>query len=557
MRHLLRRVACGLTLVLGTAAHAQEPVLFDWFEYRGHDAAFDQPLPPGHYTNPVLAGFSPDPSIVRVGEHYYLVNSSFAYFPGIPVYESRDLVHWAPIGHVIDRPSQLRLDGLGMSRGVYAPAIAHHDGTFFVINTAVDSGGNFIATADNPAGPWSDPVWLPELADGIDPSLFFDDNGKAYIVNNGVPAGGSRYDGHRAIWMQEFDIARHALTGPRRVLLDGGVDPAKKPIWIEGPHVYKRDGWYYLMCAEGGTGPQHSEVVLRSRAVWGPYVPYAGNPILTQRDLPADRAHPIVNAGHADLVEAQDGSWWAVFLASRAYDRVHYNTGRETFLLPVTWKDGWPSILPAGKAIPQVAKGPSFLAAGPQAPHSGNFTWRDEFDKPALDASWQFVRTPSTPWADLRSHPGQLAIEPQAQDLDTLHNPSFLARAQQHLAFDASTELVVPAQDGVEAGIAAFQNEHYWYAFGVHRAAGKYLLTVRLHRGAASELMGTAALDKAPAHLQLKISADAGRYDFAYNEGSGWKLLLRGADGSLLSTDVAGGFVGATLGPYARLLDKP
>ena len=557
MRRLLRRVACGLALVLGTAVHAQEPVLFDWFEYRGHDAAFEQPLPPGHYYNPVLAGFSPDPSVVRVGDRYYLVNSSFVYFPGLPVYESRDLVHWALIGHVIDRPSQVKLDGQGMSRGLYAPAISHHDGTFYVINTSVDSGGNFIATATNPAGPWSDPVWLPGLAGGIDPSLFFDDDGKAYVVNNGVPEGGSRYDGHRAIWMQEFDLRQHALVGPRRVLLDGGVDPATKPIWIEGPHVYKRDGWYYLMCAEGGTGPQHSEVVLRSRAVWGPYTPYSGNPTLTQRDLPSDRNQPIVNAGHADLVEAQDGSWWAVFLASRAYDRVHYNTGRETFLLPVTWKDGWPSILPKGKAVPQVVKGPALLARETQAPHSGDFTWRDDFDKPALDASWMFVRIPTQPWADLRAHPGQLAIHPQADDLDTLHNPSFLARPQQHLAFDASTQLVAPVQANVEAGLAAFQNEHYWYAFGIHREGQQWLLTVRRHRGADSDVLATATLAKAPQHLQLKISGDGGRYGFAYDDGTGWQWLLRDADGTVLSTDVAGGFVGTTLGPYARLLHQP
>nr|WP_229238422.1 glycoside hydrolase family 43 protein [Dyella amyloliquefaciens] len=539
------------------AAHAQDAVQFDWFEYRGHDAAFEQPLPPGHYYNPVLAGFSPDPSVVRVGDRYYLVNSSFAYFPGIPVYESRDLVHWKAVGHVIERPSQLGFDGLGMSRGVFAPAIAHHDGTFYVVNTAVDSGGNFIATAKDPAGPWSDPIWLAGLDGAIDPSLFFDEDGKVYLVNNGAPAGQPKYQGHRAIWMQQLDLERHALVGPRRVILDGGVDPSKQPIWIEGPHVYKRDGWYYLMCAEGGTGPQHSEVVLRSRAVWGPYTPYQGNPILTQRDLPADRANPVINAGHADLVDATDGSWWAVFLASRAYGHGHYNTGRETFVLPVTWKDGWPTILPPGQAIGPVAQGPAFLQKdATQAPHSGNFSWRDEFDQATLDPSWLFVRVPSRPWADLASQPGQLTIHPLAEDLDSLRNPSFLARPQQHLAFEASTALAVPAHEGVEAGLAAFQNEHYWYALGVQRHGSEWILALRRHRGDDVAVVATTTLPHDIKTLKLKIAGDGGHYGFAYDDGTGWHWLRRDEDGTLLSTDVAGGFIGTTVGPYARRLGK-
>ena len=326
MKHLPKALTL-LILALSGTSQAREPVLFDWFEYRGHDAAFERPLPPGHYRNPVLAGFHPDPAVTRAGDKFYLVTSTFTYFPGIPVFESGDLVHWKQIGNVIERPSQLDFDGLGVSRGVFAPTIAFHDGVFYVANTAVDSGGNFIATATNPAGPWSDPIWLPTIG-GIDPSLFFDDDGKVYILNNDAPPATPRYDGHRAIWMQEFDLDARKPIGPRKVMIDGGVDPSTNPIWIEGPHIYKRDGWYYLVCAEGGTSVNHSQVVLRSRKVWGPYTPYENNPILTQRDLAAGRAAPVINAGHADLVEGLDGRWWAIFLASRAYDQKHYNTGR-------------------------------------------------------------------------------------------------------------------------------------------------------------------------------------------------------------------------------------
>ncbi|WP_109126968.1 glycoside hydrolase family 43 protein [Dyella sp. C11] len=554
---LLRRL-CVLWLCLlavaGTQAHAQDAVLFDAFDYEGHDPAFEQPLPPDHYRNPVLAGFYPDPSVVRAGDMFYLVNSSFGYFPGIPVAESRDLVHWQTIGHVLDRPGEVKLDGLGASRGVFAPAIAYHDGTFYVVNTVVDGGGNFIATAKHAAGPWSNPMWLRDV-DGIDPSLFFDDDGKAYLLNNGAPEGEPLYEGHRAIWLQQIDVTAGKMLGARKVILNGGTDIAKKPIWIEGPHLYKRNGWYYLMCAEGGTGPQHSEVVLRSRSVWGPYVAYEGTPILTQRDLPDDRAEPIINAGHADLVEAADGSWWAVFLASRAYDGTHYNTGRETYLLPVTWKNDWPIILPKEQAIPRVAAGPSFMQRNQaQAPISGNFHWHDDFDKPTLDSAWMFMRAPAQSWADLASHPGKLAIHPLPLDLDTRDNPSFLARRQQHLVFEASTSLEVPTETGVEAGIAAFQNERYWYAFGVQRKGKSLLLTLRRHRGDEVAVVATAALPPGVHTLALKITGNGGVYGFAYNAGDGWKWLEQHADGTVLSTDVAGGFIGTTLGPYARRL---
>jgi alpha-N-arabinofuranosidase len=549
-----RTASILLSMLLAANVQAREPVLFDWFEYRGRDAVFETWLPEGQYRNPVLAGFHPDPSVTRVGDRYYLVNSSFAYFPGIPVFESTDLVHWKQVGNAIERPSQLDFDGLGLSRGVFAPAIEHHDGTFYVVNTAVDSGGNFIVTATDPAGPWSDPVWL-KTVDGIDPSLFFDDDGKAYLLNNGPPEGTPRYDGHRAIWLQAFDIAKRQPVGPRKVLIDGGVDPSTNPIWIEGPHIYKREGWYYLNCAEGGTGPQHSQVILRSREVWGPYVPYAHNPILTQRDLPEDRAHPITNAGHADLVEAPDGRWWAIFLASRNYGGVHYNTGRETFLLPVEWKDGWPTILAPGRAIPYAVPGPASMPRkAAQAPSTGNFVWRDEFDKPTLDRAWLFVRVPKRDWYDLADD--RLAITPLGEGLETLRNPAFLARRQQHIAFEASTALRVPDEAGTEAGMAAFQNETHWYFLGARRRESAIELFLEKHDEAGRRIVATRTLPASDT-LRLKIEGDGGDYAFGFDTGQDWQWLARNQDGTLLSTDVAGGFVGAVLGPHARIAANP
>jgi len=554
MRLLIATLLLLLPAAPSLGATPAPPVFFDWFEYAGHDAAFEAPLPAGHYRNPILAGFHADPSIVRANDRFYLVNSSFTYFPGIPVMESIDLVHWKQIGNVIDRPTQLDFDGLSVSRGIFAPAIEYHDGMFYVVTTAVDSGGNFIATARDPAGPWSDPHWLPSV-EGIDPSLFFDEDGAVYLINNDVPPGPQRYEGHRAIWMQQIDLAAFKPVGPRRVLIDGGVEPAKNPIWIEGPHIYKRGGWYYLSDAEGCTGPQHSQVVLRSREVWGPYLPYTGNPILTQRDLADDRPLPITNAGHADLVEGPDGSWWAVFLASRNYQRRHYNTGRETYLLPVQWRDGWPVIIPAEQPIPYVVKAPSWMQGdASQAPSTGNFADRDDFDAATLGTGWLQVRVPKQAWADLGLRPGSLAVHPLPEYLDTLRNPAFLGRRQQHLRFEASTDMTRPAT-GVAAGLAAFQSESYWYFLGVRSLGGDRVAIFLEGRdgGGATRTLATRNAT-ASTSLRLKIAGDEGSYAFAFDtgDGQGWQTLADAVDGTVLSTDRAGGFVGALLGPFAR-----
>jgi xylan 1,4-beta-xylosidase len=219
-------------------AFAGDSVRFDRFEYIGKDVASEARPAPGTYRNPILPGYYPDPSVTRVGSKFYLVNSTFAHWPGIPIHESTDLVHWKLIGHALNDPAKLDFDGLDISRGVFAPAIDYHQGTYYIINTLVDAGGNFFVTSQTPGGPYSDPVWLKEI-DGIDPAFFFDDDGKAYVVNNGPPVGTPRYGGHRAIWMQEFDLKAQRLVGPRKVIVDGGADPSQNPIWIEGPHVYK------------------------------------------------------------------------------------------------------------------------------------------------------------------------------------------------------------------------------------------------------------------------------------------------------------------------------
>jgi alpha-N-arabinofuranosidase len=244
-------------LLLPISALSGEPggVQFDWFEYTGRDEVFEQPIDASQYRNPVVAGFFPDPSIVRRGDDYYMVHSSFAYTPGVPVLHSDNLVDWRIIGHALDRRAQVDMRGQGISRGIFAPTIRYHDGLFYVITTLIDRGGNFLVTTTDPAGPWSDPVWLPEI-EGIDPDIFFDDDGRVYIAHNGPPEGAPLYEGHRAIWLWQYDPeARKVVPDSGRVIVNGGVDLAAEPIWIEAPHIFRVDDWYYLVCAEGGTKP--------------------------------------------------------------------------------------------------------------------------------------------------------------------------------------------------------------------------------------------------------------------------------------------------------------
>jgi alpha-N-arabinofuranosidase len=538
-------------------------VQFDWFEYSGSQPG-GTAASTGQYENPILAGFHPDPSIVRANDAYYLVVSSFAYWPGIPVFESRDLVNWTQIGHVLDRPGQIHFDSIGISRGIFAPTIRYHEGLFYLVTTAVDVGGNMVLTATDPAGPWSDPVWLPDV-DGIDPSIFFDDDGRTYVTNNGPPDYPPRYDGHRAIWIQEFDPAELRTFGPRKVIVDGGVDIESNPIWIEAPHIFKVDGLYYLIAAEGGTGDQHSEVVFRSSSAMGAYEPYSGNPILTQRHLDPDRPDPITSTGHADFTQTPDGDWWAVFLGCRPYSDDLYNTGRETFLMPVRWVDGWPVITEGEEVVPSVLDRPDLPSRdAPPIPHRGDFAVRDDFDRPDLAPYWNFIRSPSESWYSLTARPGQLSVRGRSEPLHELGQPSFIGRRQQHNSVVATTSMVYQPREGSDhAGLVAFQNRDSFYLMSVRQIGNQHIIKLESRAGGTSSVVAALPLGDArsPVRILLRIEAEGPAYRFLYKQeerdaqqgdrDDGWQILADSVDGTILSTARAGGFVGTYLGLFA------
>ena len=527
--------------------------------------------------NPVLKGFYPDPSIIRVDSagrpNYYLINSTFSYFPGIPVFHSSDMVHWKQIGNVINRPTQMNFLGARLTRGLFAPSISYHNGLFYVVCTQIDKGGNFVVTAKNPTGPWSDPVFLPEVK-GIDPSLYFDRlTDKAYLVYNGDPDGKPLYEGHRAIRMVDFDYKNLRVTGTSKVIVNGGVNIALKPIWIEGPHLMERNGWYYLYAAEGGTSVNHSEVVFRSKKISGPFSPYSGNPILTQRNLPENRINPITSAGHAQFVKGPDGKTYAFFLAVRPYENDYYNTGRETFVAPVKWVDNWPVVNTGNDGV-QYTYAVDFQAKKPEKhswPLNGNFTIMDSFKGP-LDPSYLFLRTIDSSSFKTAAKAGSgLLLKLKPETILEYGNPAFIGRRQQHLYGSFTADFSFSANNAKEkAGVVVFQNErHFYYACkSVDTIQGQPL--IQLYRvdnsGAHMELMAQKVLyelhhnkgrEREPGsilreRIAIQIKMQGKYYSFYYKAtgDKGWQVLKDSVDARPLSTHVAGGFIGCIFGLY-------
>jgi alpha-N-arabinofuranosidase len=375
-------------------------------------------------------------------------------------------------------------------------------------------------------------------------------------VNNGAPRDGTLYPGHRAIWLQEFDPATKTMTGPRRQIIDGGADLSTRPFWTEAPHLYRKDGYYYLIDAQGGTGEQHSEVVFRSRAITGPYESYAGNPILTQRDLPEQRAHAVGTAGHAEFVQTPDGEWWSVFLATRNYGPDLYNIGRETFLLPVTWKDGWPVILERGKPVPFVAERPRLPPAPrPAQPLSGDYAYRDDFTGRKLGLGWMSVRIPAA--APYTLEHGDLVLKPGAEGIGDVHHvPAFVGRKQAHAIATVSTALRYTAdRDGDRAGLVAMQSDDAYLFLGVQREQGRDMVTLSVRKEAQDPQQGRVLarvpLAGAGQPVYLRLSIDGGVLGASYAlRKDRWKRLATGVDATFLSTKLAGGFVGTVIGLY-------
>ncbi|WP_312510102.1 glycoside hydrolase family 43 protein [Chryseobacterium culicis] len=530
---------------------------FSDFTYQGNDKIYnDNPLKPDEFYSPILQGCYPDPSITRKGEDYYLVNSSFSMFPGVPIFTSKDLVNWKQIGHVLDRPSQLKVEKSGVSHGIYAPDIKYnkHNDTFYMITTQFAGGiGNMVVKTKDPSKGWTEVQKLN--FEGIDPAMFFDDDGKAYIVHNDAPPQGTeQYNGHRVIKMWDYDLEKdQVVPGSDKIIVNGGVDLSQKPIWIEGPHIYKKNGKYYLMCAEGGTGGNHSEVIFMADSPKGPYIPAAGNPILTQRYFPKDRKEKVDWAGHADLVETPDGKYYGVFLAIRPNEKNRVNKGRETFILPVDWTGKYPvfqnGLVPMKPKL-KLPEGTQNLNGQKGFFPNGNFTYTDKLTDKNLDYRWIAMRGPRESFISVTKN--GVKVNPFETNIKALAPVSALFHRLQHESFETSVTLDFKPKSQKElAGITCYQSETFNYVFGITKKDKDFYIVLERTEKGTSKLIGSEKISLSKP-VKLQVVADRDEHSFNYStDGNSYKNLGGPVSGDILSTDVAGGFTGSLIGLYS------
>ena len=471
------------------------------------------------FHNPVIPGFFSDPSVCRVGEDYYLVNSTFEYFPGVPVFHSMDLVNWKLIGYCIDRPSQLPA-GLN----IFATTIRYHEGTFYMITTNVGVGGNFYVTATNPAGPWSDPIWIQ--AAGIDPDLFFDEDGKVYVISSPFE-------------LYEIDIKTgKALSDVRKVWNGTGGR------YAEGPHIYKKDGFYFLMAAEGGTEEAHTETIARSKNIWGPYNVNPANPILSHVNA-AGQGNPIQGVGHADITNAQDGSWWIVFHGYRTVaDGAHHILGRETCLAPVSWpKNGWPVVNGNGTVTIDMTCPTLPLRPFPPIPA------KMEFDSDRLSLAWNYLRYPHEMNYSITARKGFLRLTGSEQTIEDRKSPTFIGRRVQDIYFTASAQMEFnPNKSNEEAGLILLNNGTHFDLL-VKKSNGKRVLVNRLRFG--SVIHESKEITLKPGPVKLAITCERSKFIFSYAQGNEPFKEFGSVESRFLSSETVGGFTGVYVGFYA------
>lgn len=491
------------------------------------------------YDNPILPGMYPDPSVCAVGGDYYLVTSTFEYLPGIPVLHSRDLVRWTQIGHALHRPEQMEFPRVKPSHGIWAPTIRHHAGRFYIVATlsgqdGAGRSGNFLLSADDPAGPWSQPV--PLAQGGIDPSLFFDGD-TAYLTTNRFGEGVA----HPVIQQSVIDVETGALLTPPRDICAGTGGSC-----TEAPHMYRRGDWYYLVCAEGGTALGHMVTVFRAASPWGPFEGCPANPILTARD---DNGAPLQATGHADFITDAQGRDWMVFLCYRHSTGKHHHLGRETALLPVDWPDGgWPTPYGGRVAAERVA-----LARGPSVP-APDFSYADDFAGDRLDLGWNFLRgylaagTGGAADWDYRLADGGLLLRGREASLRDRATPAFIARRQRHFACEASVQVdFAPTDENEAAGLAVRMTEDAHYALVITRRGGGRVVAVQRTVG---DMCCEAYQPVAAGPVRLCIRAGREAYRLGILHEGGFQEIGAGLT-RLLSTETNGGFVGVYIGLYA------
>ena len=461
-------------------------------------------------------------------DDFYLVNSTFQYFPGVPVFHSKDLIHWEQIGACLTRPSQVNLENMDGNNGIYAPTIRYHDGVFYMVTTIFPSRKHFYVYTDNPAGEWSDPIMIDFVTGSCDPTLFVDE-GKCYFLWK---------DGTIKICEIDVNTGKQLSEIKRLWSGMGGRYP-------EGPHLYKKDGYYYLLLAEGGTEHGHHVTLARSRYLEGPYTPCPSNPILSHFNNEMQNS-PIQGLGHADFVQAPDGSWWVIFLGYRTHGYLQHVMGRETFLAPVQWEKGsWPVVNKNGtvqinmdcKTLPQVKL--------PKDPET------DDFSQTKLAWCWSYLCNPVFENYSLTERKGYLRMKASEKTIDQVGTLTFIGRRQTEPRFQATTAIDVSSlKEGEEAGITAYAAHTNHYDVVVECRGGKKYVKAYIRIGQVRHVEKKISLNTDL--IYLRIEGDYNYYHLSYSEDNHRFLPLGKMEYRYLSTETIGGFTGVHLGLFAQ-----
>ena len=510
------------------------------------------------FKNPILAGGYPDPSICRVGNEFIMVNSSFEYFPALPIHKSKDLVNWELAGHGLNRleqvSGQINLIDVQSNGGIHAPTIRFHNGKYHIITTNVyydeikqrATATNFIITSSKPEGPWSNPIII-KGAPGIDPDIFFDDDGRVWYTGNHQPLDPT-FNGETEIWMQELDPNSFQLIGQRFFVWRGACGG----VWAEGPHIYKKDGNYYLLIAEGGTSFNHSIMVAVSDTISGPYVSNERNPIFSSRHLSYDNW--VHSTGHGDLVELEDGRWYVMMLGVRGDVKRKSNMGRETFIAPVSWeiepydwkeiKIVWPVIAPqTGKIL---KNNPMIFSE--TTPNKETY-FVDNFNDTNLGLAWNRRRAPMQKMIDLASNPGSLRLYTNHNKLQERKRANFTGIKQTESDFSFETKMTFsPTSDSDEAGIAIVQKDNNFLSLTLKQSSDDIALELKLMNEIQTSIASKKIDYNSKQPIQLKVESFNNKYHFYYAlENQKFQLLAEAAANHLLSH----GYSGAHIGLYA------
>ena len=506
------------------------------------------------YRNPVLPGFHADPSVCRVGDDFYLVNSTFQYFPGVPVFHSKDLVNWEQIGNCLTRPTQVDLTDTDGNSGIYAPTIRYNNGRFYMVTTVFPSRRHFYVSTDNPAGEWSDPIVIDFAVGSCDPTLFFDD-GKCYFLWKEGDIKICEIDVETGKQLGEI---HHLGTG------HGGRYP-------EGPHIYKKDGFYYLLLAEGGTEHGHHVNIFRSKDLFGPYQSCPANPILSHFNMKMQNS-PIQGLGHADLVQAPDSSWWIICLGYRTSGYLQHVMGRETMLAPVTWdKDNWPVVNNDGTIQTDMKCHTLPLVTLTQEPEKEEFDYvkrnapDDSYHSLGLPMGWMSLCNPDYTKYSLTNRKGWLRLYPSNADLSKTPNPddatthsispTFIARRQTELNFSATALFDLShLSDGMQAGLTAYAAPLNHYDVVAEKRNGKISIKSNVRLGQTSHIEKEIELTGDLAYLRIRSDKDF-YYMTASPDGINFIQLAK-MEYRFLSTETIGGFTGVMLGLFAQYKDE-